>query len=227
MRNIFFPHALLVAASVFAPSIARAQFMTYTSLSSFTAALSITGTDSFNNLPQQIFTLSPLVRTAASFGYRASTSTSGFFPVGASGDAWLSTNEALATITFDKFLPTVRGIGGFFFGTDVEGAFVPGQSITLVATDANGAHTMSVASASTSMFFGFVSASTFTSLTVEAVQPDFDFTFPTVNNLVLGSGQPSSTVPEPHTFVLVAAGVAGVLITARRRGKFMSAAPSE
>ncbi len=217
MRSSSVSPALLLAASVlFAPSVARAQFTTYSSLSSFTAALSTTGTDSFDDMPQQTFTPTPIVRAAGGFGYTASAA-SGFFSVGPVGDVWLSTGNFDEIITFNNFLPTVRGIGGFFFGTDFDGAFVPGQRISLVATDANGVNTVSLISTTTSMFFGFISAGAISSLTVTAPQPDLEtFNFPTVNNLVLGSGLPSTSVPEPRSFALVAAGLAAVLLLSRR-----------
>ena len=228
MRRLSVSPALLLAAAVtFAPSMMSAQFTTYSSLSSFTAALSSTGTDSFNNLPQQTLTPSPLVRTAGTFGYTVSASTSGFFPVGPSGDAWLSTDEATAIITFNNFLPSVRGIGGFFFSTDFSGVFFPGQTITLTATDANGASTRSLVSATSSTFFGFVSAGTITSLTVTAEHPVDVFAFPTVNDLVLGSGRPSTTVPEPQSLALVAAGLTVVLVGSRRRRAATFVAPIE
>ena len=228
MRSPSITPPLLVAIGLMlAPSVAGAQFSTYNSLSSFTAALNTTGVDSFNNLPQQVLTPSPLVRTAGAFGYRVVASSSGFFPVGPSGDTWLSTDEPAAIITFNNFLPSVRGIGGSFFSTDFSGAFLPGQTITLTATDANGVSTMSFVSATSSTFFGFVSVGKITSLTVSATQPADDPAFPTVNNLVLGSGQPSSTVPEPHTFVFVAVGLAAVLMLSRRRRASTFAALTE
>ena len=214
------PPLLLAIGLMLAPSVSRAQFTTYNSLSSFTAALNTTGVDSFNNLRQQVVTPTPLVRTAGAFAYTVSVDTSGFFSVGPAADAWLSTEYATATITFNNFLPSVRGIGGSFFNTDFSGAFFPGQTITLTATDANGVSTMSFVSATSATFFGFVSVGKITSLTVFAVQPVDDFAFPTVNNLVLGSGQPSSTVPEPHTFVLLAVGLAAVLARRRRAATF-------
>ena len=77
------------------------------------------------------------------------------------------------------------------------------------------------------MFFGFVSAGTITSLTVAAVQPPDDFAFPTVNNFVLGSGRPSTTVPEPQSLALVAAGLTVVLFGSRRRRAATFVAPTE
>jgi hypothetical protein len=212
--------ALALAVASATPSAARAQFAVYTDLAAFLAATSGAGTDTFDDLAAGPLA-APLARTAGSFGYSVSANTSTLYGVGPAADRWLSADVATDVVTFNGFGPAVRAVGGFFFGTDLGGAFRAGTSLTVRATGAGGATTRVLTNAATGTFLGFVGTGALTSLTVEAGQPaqaPADLAFPTVNALVVAAAPASSVVPEPATVVLVAAGAA-VLVpaTARRR----------
>ncbi len=98
----------------------------------------------------------------------------------------MSTNVATDPITFNAFTGgAVRGVGGNFFGSDVNGAF-QSADVFLTATDASGPTSVTIVGATTTSFRGFVSDSAITSLVVATVQPVPAFVWPTVDNLTLG-----------------------------------------
>jgi hypothetical protein len=84
--------------------------------------------------------------------------------------------------------------------------------VLITATDAGGTVSQTIVDATRFSFLGFVSDSAITSLTVSAVQPSSGFVWPAVNNLVL-----ASVVPEPETYALLLAGLAGIGMLVRRR----------
>jgi PEP-CTERM motif len=214
------PTRTLVAAVAMAilPTVASAQFTVYTSLASYLAAISAPGTDTYNDISLTGSTLGPLNRTAGAYTYRATSGGDGlFFGAGSNADRWLSTNEATSAITFSNFSSTVRGVGGFFFGSDIAGAFVPTGSMTISATNAGGTTTWTLLNPTTTSFFGLVSTSAFTTFSVTAVQPTVGFLWSTVNNLTLGAAPMNNVVPEPATYVLMATGLLFLGGIARRR----------
>lgn len=198
-----------------APSIAHAQFTVYTNLAEYLAAVSRPGTDTYNDLSITGFPLPPLERNvsngSATYTYFASA-VDGIFIVGTDADAWLSTNDALAALSLDLSASGVAGVGGFFFGTGLEGDVLPGAGIQLTATNSIGARVITVFPSTTSTFRGFVSQSgDVLSLSVLSIQNGV-VVFPTVNDLVLGRA-----VPEPSTLALLVAGALGLVYTTRRR----------
>jgi hypothetical protein len=200
-----------------APAVAQAQFTVYTNLADYLAAVSLPGTDTFNDLNVTGFPVPALNRTtngATPYVYSV-TALNEAFVVGTDADEWLSTNDALDALTFDLSASGVAGIGGFFFGTGLAGDFLPGAGIQLTATNAVGATVITLFPSATSTFRGFVSENgNVTSLAVLSIQ-NGDVVFPTVNDLVLGSAPAS--VPEPSSFALIAAGALGLAVASRRR----------
>ena len=136
-------------------------------------------------------------RSAGAYAYTAAASTFGFFGAGSSTDAWLSTDQFSDAIVFDGFSAGVGAIGGLFFGSDLFGELLAGQSIFLEATDADGTLTMALDNAMADSFFGFVSDGTLLSLRVSAVSSDQFNVWPTVNSLVLAGAGDHSTTGRP------------------------------
>jgi hypothetical protein len=215
--------SLATAASLGLAGTANATLTVYTTQSSFLAAVSGTATDSFNNLPAGT-SASPLSRQAGSYGYTLSVLPDTQFigdgshvppglvyAAGSAADTWLSTNAATDTLRFAG-LSGLRAIGGLFFGSDVDGLFQSGASLSLVATDSGGSITRTLSNPGTTTFLGFVSDGPLVSLNVSATQPAFGSTWVAVNDLTL-----AAPVPEPQTYLLMLAGLGVVAGMARRR----------
>ena len=185
--------ALVVAGLLSLAGTARAAITVYANQAAFLAAVSAPATDSFNDLPLG-GAPSPLARAATIVPYSyTAASTSAFYMAGTLADVWLSTINATDTITFGAIPPNVRGIGGFFFATDVIGDPAAGN-VTLIATDGSGPVTQTIVGATTSSFVGFVSDGALTSLKVNAEQ--VGAVWPTVNNLVLAAAHAAIPVAE-------------------------------
>jgi len=203
---------LAAAALLAVAGASHAALTVYNTQASFLAAVSAPGVDTFNDMPLTSVP-SPIGRTAGAYTYSGAVSTTSFFTAGTTADVWLSTNTATDSIIFSSFTSTVRGIGGLFFGSDINGAYLLGD-LTLVAVDSAGAtSTQTITGATTASFLGFVSSVPLTSLTVTGVQPVTGFLWPTVNNLTLGA----AVVPEPQTYALMLAGLGFMGFVARRR----------
>ena len=208
--------ALFTAAATLLAGTANATITVYTTLASFNAAVSAPAIDTFENFSISGSTPSPVTRPVGSYGYTAAASTSTFFGAGTNADHWLSTNTATDSIIFSAFTGGVKGVGGFFFGSDIGGAFQSGD-ITVTAVDGSGSAGQTLIGATATTFLGFVTTGTFTSITVSAVQPAPNFLWPTVNDLRLAAAPVGPGVPEPATWALMIAGFGLTGAAMRRR----------
>lgn len=213
----------LVAVLALAGRPLAAQPTVYTDRAAFLAALGAAGlaevgVDDFDDLtPGELS--SPLARTAGSFGYTASASTTGLYVAGAGSDRWLSTNTATDVLTLGGFATPVRAIGTFLFGTDLAGAFRAGTTLTIRATALDGASTRTVVAGSTATFLGFLATTSLQSLTVEAVQPADDLAWPTLDGVTLAGAGPTSVVPEPGSLALLGAGLLALGVRGAARAR--------
>lgn len=202
-------HTLLLAPMVLAGALAghaQAAITHFDNAASFAAAAGQPATDSFDGLALD-FIPAPLVRTVGSTSYSVRAD-GGLYGTGSAADTWLSTSLSGVTLTFDGFAGGVRAVGGNFFGTDITGLLQAGTAVTLTATDAGGATaTHTLTDALPSSFAGFVSTTGMVSLTVEVDSMD---AWATANNMV-------TAVPEPGTYGLMLAGLAGIIAWRRQR----------
>jgi len=210
--------AVLVFAGLAVAAPASASIITFNTESAYLGAIGVPGVDTFDDLSVAPVS-SPLNRTAGAYSY--TTSAPGdFFPAASGTDVWLATTVQTDPITFSNFSAGVVGVGGFFFGSDILGAFLPGQTITVSATDADGTVSRDLVNSNTTTFLGFVTDSAFISVMVLAVQPGNDtLVWPTVNNLTLGAAPTTgpTPVPEPASLLLLTIGL--VAARARRQTK--------
>ncbi|BAH40330.1 hypothetical protein GAU_3288 [Gemmatimonas aurantiaca T-27] len=205
------------AALVAAPAVAEAQFTVYTTFADFLSATSNVGTDSFDDLDAYGSYAGPLTRQAGTHNYTVSTNLPGFYIPDNAGDRWLSTNDFAHAITFSGFGSSVRGIGGYFFGTDVDGAPYQLTGLVLTATGKSGASYQTIVDGSMS-FFGVVADEEILSFTVaaqEQLNANGPFMWPTANDVVIGNA--ATVVPEPSSFVLMLVGAAGLAFVVQRR----------
>jgi hypothetical protein len=115
------------------------------------------------------------------------------------------------------FTGGVSAIGGFFFGTDINGAFID-ANVTLTAIDSLGATIQTTMLANPTSFFGFASTGTLNSLSVASVSANLSV-FPTVDNLALAVVKQSPAhVPEPSIVAVLLAGF-GAFVLGRWRKK--------
>ena len=209
----------LASAMCFAGS-AQATFTVYTTQASYLAAISAPGVDNYNDLTIAP-TGSPLNRTAGAYTYQAAAGpASAFYPAGTATDKWLATDNRTDTITFSNFSSTVRGVGGFFFRSDIAGAITTTPAtLTLVATDGSGNNTQTLINPGMTTFLGFVSNGPITSLALYVGVQGVGTAgvWPTVNDLTLGAAPAAGTVPEPTTWALMIAGFGLTGAAVRRR----------
>ena len=200
-------HFAMATALAALAGAAHADLSVFTSQATFNAAARLPGTDTFAAVPLD-FVGSPASRSAGPYAYTVSAS-GGLYGVGSAADVWLSTNLSGDTLTFSGFGGNVGGIGGFFFGSDITGSFLAGQSLTVTAVDSLGTTAVqTLSNASPASFLGFISSGSMVSLSVSPLNRD---AYATVNNLTLAA------IPEPEIYALLLAGLGAVAFVVRRR----------
>jgi hypothetical protein len=211
--------APLVGAALFLASAAQATITIYVTQSSYLAAISAPGVDSFDNLTDNTPLSGPLTRLAGAYGYTASVGPSSptFFRAGAPfpGDGWLTTNNNTDTITFSGFSASIRGVGGNFFGSNFANSLATTATINLSATDASGTVNQTLINPTTTSFVGFVSTGALSNVKVfvGVAGTGLGDVYPTVNNLTVGV---AAAVPENQTLALMLSGLAMLGMAVRR-----------
>jgi hypothetical protein len=202
--------AIAGLAFVMAAASAHASFSTYATQSAFSAATTLKGADTFDDLTAGELGVS-MQRTTAGISYTVS-SPSGLYGVATTSTA-ISNDDRRDVITFSGFSAPVTAIGAAFFGTNESGIVLSNQSLWVTVTDTSNAQSTTLLTAnSASSFFGVASTLSIVSLTVSVDPSNLLTAWPTVDNLTL-----AAAVPEPATWALLAAGIGLVAGAARRR----------
>jgi len=197
-----------------ATAAAQADVTVFTDRASFLAALTLPGVDTFDDLSVKQ-TDTPLFRFAGPYSYQASAGpVSDFFPAGSATDTWLANTVASDTITFSNFAAGMRAFGGNFFGSDINGAFLPGQTMVLTANDGTTMRTVNLLNTNTMTFLGFIADNALTSVTLRPDGLPGNIYWVTANNVTMGV---VTAVPEPETYAMLLAGLTLVGFGARRR----------
>lgn len=201
---------LVLAAMLLFGTAAQAGIVFYTSQSAFNAAISAPGVDTYDDLGIIRYN-SPMSRSAGAYTYTVS-SLNDLYGAGVPGDHWLSNNDYLDPIVFSGFSGGITAFGGNFFGSDINGKFLPNTSVMLTALDGNGnSISFTLSNTTTGSFLGFMSDSPLASVTLMTMGNYWT----TANNVTLGS--PANSVPEPGTFSMLLGGIALLGYAARRR----------
>ncbi len=216
--TIFRLKALTLTALLLMAGASQAGITVYTSQAAYLAAVSATAVDTYDNLPLDALN-TPLNRTVGAYSYTATTNGTPvqLFGAGNGGDHWLSTNAATDNILFSNFSSTVRGVGGFFFGSDLFGDYTAGGSSTLTASNILGeVLTYQLILPTQSSFVGFISSDAIATLRFKSNDAD-NSVWPTVNDLHLSAAAVIPAVPEPSSYALLLGGMGLLGWIARRR----------
>lgn len=171
----------------------------YTSPAGFLAQLAPGAyTENFDGLPAT----PPDTFTGGGFSYTASA------PSGLYGSGeFLGTNQIDEALTLSFTSGNVTSVGGNFYATNISDVFQP-VAITLTLSD--GTTVTFTPTSVADSYRGFASTVLITSLTISAPGASL---YGGLDNLTVGV----SAVPEPASALLMALGVAGLLIARRRR----------
>lgn len=206
---------LSLAVLLCTAAAAQADVLVFTDRAAFLAAVRAPGVDTFNDL-SIAQTASPLARMAGAYSYVASAGpVSNFYPAGSASDIWLATTVATDSITFSSFATGLRAFGGNFFGSNIAGAFTPGRTMVLTATDGATSRTVNLYDTTTSTFLGFISTNPLASVTLRTDGlPGGTPYWATANNVTLAM---VAAIPEPQTYGMLLAGLGLMGFLARRR----------
>jgi len=198
-----------------------AAVVVYTDQAAYELALGASiASDSFDDLALGDALAGPLARLAGSTGYMARAvplvpdlGGDAFYPIAPGGNTALSSNFADASMVFDQFSQSVRGLSGQFFSSELDGMLQVG-SLNLVLVDQDGSFNYNLATGNAPSFLGFISNGSFSGLTLSAVQPLGGSSYAAVDNLGLAA---ASVVPEPGALWLSLLGVGLLTLVAKRR----------
>lgn len=206
-RTIATAFAVLAAT----PLVASAQFSAFTDRGVFASALSISGTDTFDDMKVGFQAPGPRARTAGVFGYTASSSGVGPLYVGATPSPALSVDFSFEGLVFDGFGPTVNAWGANVF-LAFQGSLRTG-TLSVTALDVLGATTTQLfTDVGYDNFFGVISGAQLQRITIAPVSGG-DLVFVYADDNTLGV----AAVPEPSTYVLMLAGVGALVLVHRSR----------
>jgi len=203
---------ILVAALV---SPVQAQFNIYRDTNSFFSALNSTNfwTQSFTNLVPGNTTFDPLSYSHTPYGFQINNPLDSEVWVDTyGGKIGITTFTNSQTLYVTNLSPSIRAIGGYFYGNNAE--VVVSNSLRIDVFTSSGSTNFTTNVSSTNIadyFFGFIS--TDPSVTFNGLATTSTNAFSTISEVTI------STVPEPSTYALLglaAASLAGYLVRRRK-----------
>ena len=218
-RNHFLAGAAVIAALVLPIATpAYADIILVYDRAAFGAATTGSGIDDFEDLEASQIE-GELQRTAGSYSYRvtAGPSDAGFYPATFNGDTFLTSTVASDALTFRGFAPNVFAFGGSFFATDAYGSFVPGRTIELTAASGADRIAYTLDGSALSAFFGFISTTALTEITLRTISEQGNVYWATANNVVLATRDSVVPVPEPSSHAILLTGLAAAAFARRAR----------
>ncbi|MCX7109615.1 MAG: PEP-CTERM sorting domain-containing protein [Proteobacteria bacterium] len=197
--------ALLGLLSVLSTGTAQASIITYTNRATFLGLLQPGYyEDTMSDVTSgSILGASSTTRSGNGYSVTYTAPTNGLYSITGSMSTMNASDNLVATLSANSY-----AVGGYFYLVDFDGAYQAFTGNNISAVAANGVDPNSSLSATNSAtnFFGWISTTPITSVTINAggVVPD---RWNTVTDVIVGAGSLSS-VPEPGTLALLLLGSA-------------------
>lgn len=207
MPNMKMLRSIAVYALLVLSGTCHARITLFLDQASFEAAVSVGGTDTFDDLPAGAPIPSPFDRWAGTLPYTATAQHGLYGAAWAAGGMFLSTWEGYETITL--YPKGINAIGGTFFYTDFSGNFISSVLVVRATDEAGIATYNSFIPKSGPQFVGFLSNGSIISLEIQR-----ESGYSSIENLMLGTTP--VPVPEPAGFALMISGLAVLGILSRR-----------
>lgn len=209
----------LAAAALLTTGAAQAAVVMYTDEAAFQAALSQVGYDFFQDLKPGLQGVPNLDRQTigGQFSYTVSSqingNADGLFVAGTQTDHWISTEFVDATLFLTAFSQGVTAVALYGVTSNPDGSPAPGNLMNVAACplDVNAACVGDsyISTTGDADFRGFISLGGFRFVSAWS---DGTSAWPAISEVQIGNA-----VPEPGTYALALAALAGVGLRARRR----------
>ena len=192
--------ALLGLLSVFSTGTAQASIITYTDRAAFLSQLQPGYfEDTMSDVTNGGIIAPSATRSGNGYSVTYTAPTNGLYSATGAMSTIAASDNLIASLSANGY-----AVGGYFYLSDIDGNFQPFTGFNISAVAANGIDPNSSLSAvnSATNFFGWISTTPITSVTVNAGGAT-PFRWNTVTDVIVGA-----SVPEPGTLALLLLGSA-------------------